>query len=70
MVILNLELNHILAFNDFIVNFSYPRKLNRSAIENENLQDIPSFRYKKLNLFIGSNATKKNNLNYPSIFMV
>ena len=51
MVILNLELNHILAFNDFIVNFSYPRKLNRSAIENENLQDIPSFRYKKLNWF-------------------
>ena len=46
MVILNLELNHILAFNDFIVNFSYPRKLNRSAIENENLKDIPSFRYK------------------------
>ena len=62
MVILNLELNHILAFNDFIVNFSYPRKLNRSAIENENLQDIPSFRYKKLNLFIGSNATGKTSL--------
>ncbi len=59
MVILNLKLNNVLGFNDFIVNFSYPRKLNRSAIENKNLKDIPSFRYKKLNLFIGSNATGK-----------
>lgn len=62
MVILNLKLNHILGFDDFEVCFSYPRKLGKSLIEKENLSSIPSFRYKKLNIFIGSNATGKTSL--------
>lgn len=62
MVILNLKLNHILGFDDFEVCFSYPRKLGKSLIEGENLSSIPSFRYKKLNIFVGSNATGKTSL--------
>ena len=62
MVILNLKMNNILAFNDFEVNFSYPKKLNKTLIPNENLNNKPSFRYKKLNIFIGSNATGKTSL--------
>ena len=62
MVILNLKLENILAFNDFEVNFSYPKKLSTSLIEEENLNYRKSFRYKKLNVFVGSNSTGKTSL--------
>lgn len=62
MVILNLKLDNIFSFKDFEINFSYPRKLKQSTIENENLESIPSFRYKKLNIFMGSNASGKTSL--------
>ena len=62
MVILNLKLDNILAFNDFTINFSYPRKLKQSTIENEALSSLPRFRYKKLNIFMGSNASGKTSL--------
>lgn len=62
MVILNLKMDNIFSFKDFEINFSYPRKLKQSTIENENLSDIPSFRYKKLNIFMGSNASGKTSL--------
>jgi predicted ATP-dependent endonuclease of OLD family len=62
MAILRMKLDNILAFKDFEVNFSYPRKLSKSIILNEHLKDNPSFRYKKLNVFIGSNATGKTSL--------
>lgn len=59
MVIMNVKLDNVLAFSDFKVNFSYPIKLRRSIIENEELSNVPGFRYKKLNVFIGSNASGK-----------
>ena len=62
MVILNLKLDNIYLFNEFNVNFSYPKKLTNSLIENEFIQQQPSFRYKKLNIFIGANATGKTSL--------
>ena len=62
MIIMNLKLNNILSFYDFNINFSYPNKLRNTLIENENLEHIPSFRYKKLNIFIGANASGKTSL--------
>lgn len=62
MVVMNLKLDNILSFNDFEVNFSYPIKLRRSVIENEELSNVHGFRYKKLNIFIGSNASGKTSL--------
>ncbi len=62
MVILNMKLNHILCFNDFQICFSYPRKLKKTTIQNENLKAFPSFKYKKLNVFLGSNASGKTSL--------
>lgn len=59
MVVMNVKLDNVLAFNDFEVNFSYPIKLRRSVIENEELSNVPGFRYKKLNVFIGANASGK-----------
>lgn len=62
MIILNLKLSNILAFNNFEINFSYPRKLSRSLIKGEYLKSVPSFRYKKLIVLIGSNASGKTSL--------
>ena len=62
MVVLSLELNHVFGFNDFKMNFSYPRKLNTNIIENEHLNEFTSFRYKKLNVIFGANATGKTSL--------
>lgn len=62
MVILNLKMNNVLAFNDFEINFSYPVKLRKTLIPDENLQSKTSFRYKKVNIFVGSNATGKTSL--------
>jgi len=62
MVILRIKLNNILAFKNFEVNFGYSRKLNKSLIEGEYLKTVPSFRYKKLIVLIGSNASGKTSL--------
>ena len=62
MAILNIKLDNVLSFYDFNVNFSFPNKLKTSIIENENLEYVPSFRYKKLNIFVGSNASGKTSL--------
>ena len=62
MVVLDVKLDHILIFNDFHINFTYPRKILNSTIENEHLKDRPSFRYKKAVILMGANATGKTSL--------
>ena len=62
MPILNLKLDNILAFNDFEINFSFPKKLNSSFINDENLKNFSNFRYKKINILLGSNASGKTSL--------
>ena len=62
MPILRLKMDNVLAFNDFDINFTYPKKLTKSLIKDENLENKKSFRYKKLNIFVGSNATGKTSL--------
>lgn len=59
MVVLNVNLNNIFGFNDFNINFSYPKKIVNSIIEGEHLVNRPSFRYKKAVLLMGANATGK-----------
>ena len=62
MVVMNLELNNLFGFQDFKVNFSYPKKLVKSTIENEYLETKPNFRYKKVNILMGANASGKTSL--------
>ncbi len=62
MVIMNIKLNNVLSFYDFNANFSYASKLKTSLLDGEYLKNLPSFRYKKLNVFMGSNATGKTSL--------
>ena len=62
MVVMDLKLDNLCAFRNFHVNFSYPKKIVNSYIENEHLERMSNFRYKKVNIIMGSNATGKTSL--------
>lgn len=62
MVILDIKLDNLLLFHDFSMNLSYPKKPVRTTIENEHLEGRSNFRYKKLVVLMGANATGKTAL--------
>ena len=62
MIVMDLKLDNLCAFRNFHVNFSYPKKIVNSYIEHEHLDGLPNFRYKKVNIIMGSNATGKTSL--------
>lgn len=59
MIIMKAALNRIYGFSNFCICFSYPKKIVNSLIENEHLAGRPYFRYKKVVLLMGANATGK-----------
>lgn len=59
MVILNVRLDNFYAFKNFHMNLTYPKKIVGSSIAEEHLADYPNFRYKKVNIIMGSNASGK-----------
>ena len=62
MIVLSLKLNNFCAFNNFHINMSYPKKIVDSTIPGEFLSQRPNFRYKKLNVIMGANASGKTSL--------
>jgi len=62
MIVLNLELDNLFGFEDFKINFSYPKKIVNSSIKDETLYGKPNFRYKKVNIIMGTNASGKTSL--------
>ena len=62
MAVLRAEFDNILCFNDFIVDFTYPKKLVKSSVEGEFLKNFPNIKYKKVNILIGTNASGKTSL--------
>ncbi len=62
MVLMDVKLSNIYGFVNFHLNFSYPRKLAVSTIENEFLSARPNFKYKKAVILMGANATGKTTL--------
>lgn len=62
MVVMNLELDNLLGFDDFKINFSYPRKIVNSTIKGEFLPNKTNFRFKKVNILLGVNASGKTTL--------
>ena len=62
MIVLNLELDNVFGFEDFKINFSYPKKVENSSIKDEFLKDRPNFRYKKVNIILGANSTGKTSI--------
>lgn len=64
MIVLNVYLDNFYAFKDFQINFTYPKKIVDSYIRNEHLENRPNFRYKKVNIIMGANASGKTTLGY------
>ena len=62
MIVLNLELDNLFGFEDFKINFSYSDNTKNSSIKDEFLKDRPNFRYKKVNILLGANATGKTSI--------
>lgn len=62
MIVMDLKIDNFFAFNNFHINMSYPKKIVDSLINPEHLQDRPNFRYKKVNIILGANATGKTSL--------
>lgn len=62
MIVLDLKLKGVYGFDDFSINFTYPKKLVNSIVGDELLEGRNRFRYKKVNILMGSNATGKTSL--------
>ena len=61
MIIMDIKVDNIYAFKDFHINMSYPKKIVNSTIENEFLEERTNFRYKKVNIIMGTKCNRKNN---------
>ncbi len=59
MIVLDVKLDNFFAFKNFHINFTYPKKIVGSSISEEHLPEHPNFRYKKVNVFFGANASGK-----------
>ena len=62
MIVTDIRLDNFMAFKNFHMNMSYPKKIVNSYIEEEFLKDHPNFRYKKVNIIMGANASGKTSL--------
>lgn len=62
MIVMNLQVDNLYGFKDFHMNMSYPKKILNSSIEEEFLPGFPNFRYKRINILMGGNATGKTSI--------
>lgn len=64
MVVLDVRLDNFYAFKDFHMSLTYPKKIVGSCIKDEHLSGRPNFRYKKINIIMGANASGKTTFGY------
>ncbi len=62
MIVMDMRINNFFALNEFHLNMSYPKKIVGSYIKDEYLKNRPNFRYKKVNILMGANATGKTSI--------
>lgn len=62
MIVMDLKVDNLFAFRNFHINMSYPKKIVGSSIEQEHLEGRKNFRYKKVNIILGANASGKTSL--------
>lgn len=59
MIVLNVKIDNLYMFKDFELNFTFPKRVSNSILEDEILNYAPKIRYKKVNIIMGSNASGK-----------
>ena len=52
MIVMDIHLDNFMAFKNFHMNMSYPKKIVNSYIEEEFLENHSNFRYKKVNILM------------------
>lgn len=62
MIVLDIRTDNFYSFKDFHMNMSYPKKTVNSYIPDEYLMERPNFRYKKINILLGANASGKTSV--------
>lgn len=62
MIVMDVRIDNFVSFKDFHMNMSYPKKIVGSCIQNEYLGGRENFRYKKVNIIMGANASGKTSL--------
>ena len=62
MIVMDVKIDNFVAFKNFHMNMSYPKKIVGSYIENEFLRERKNFRYKKVNIIMGANASGKTSI--------
>lgn len=62
MIVMDVKINNFISFNNFHMNMSYPKKIVNSFISNEFLKERTNFRYKKINVIMGANASGKTSI--------
>ena len=61
MILMKLKLDNYMAFNDFEMSMTYAKKIVGNRMT-ECLREHPNFRYKKLNIMMGANASGKTSM--------
>lgn len=61
MIVMDLQVDNFMAMKNFHMNMSYPKKIVGSQLE-EYLAGVPNFRYKKIVILMGGNATGKTSI--------
>lgn len=64
MVVLDVYLDNFYAFKNFHMNLTYPKRIVGSCIKEEYLPGRPNFRYKKVNIIMGANASGKTSFGH------
>ncbi|MDR1832577.1 MAG: ATP-binding protein [Fusobacteriaceae bacterium] len=59
---MKLKADNLYCFDDFELDFSYPKKIVKSTIEYEYLEERPNFRFKRVNIIFGANASGKTSM--------
>lgn len=62
MILMDVRIDNLYAFKNFHMNMSYPKKIINSPLGNETLSGYSNFRYKKVNIIFGANASGKTSL--------
>lgn len=62
MIILDVKLYNIYNFDDFEIDFTFPKKIRDSIVGDEFLEGRERFRYRKAVVLMGANATGKTSL--------
>ena len=62
MIITRLFIDNLYGFQDFELDLTYPRKNSNSLIKFEYLKEVPRFKFKRVCILMGTNASGKTSL--------